>query len=104
MHRPEPALTDLPFQSCTKTVWPSGLRLWLKAPFRKGVGSNPTAVTGCAVITHEALCGCAQATHVSVPTPAQTPEAFGRALHCLCAAMPCYEWQVHTLRSVARRF
>ena len=27
-----------------KTVWPSGLRWWLKAPFRKGVGSNPTAV------------------------------------------------------------
>ena len=25
------------------TVWPSGLRRWLKAPFRKGVGSNPTA-------------------------------------------------------------
>ena len=24
-----------------KTVWPSGLRRWLKAPFRKGVGSNP---------------------------------------------------------------
>ena len=28
-----------------KTVWPSGLRRWLKAPFRKGVGSNPTAVS-----------------------------------------------------------
>ena len=27
------------------TIWPSGLRRWLKAPFRKGVGSNPTAVT-----------------------------------------------------------
>ena len=27
-----------------KTVWPSGLRRWLKAPFRKGVGSNLTAV------------------------------------------------------------
>ena len=26
------------------TVWPSGLRRWLKAPFRKGVGSNPTGV------------------------------------------------------------
>ena len=30
--------------SITWTVWPSGLRRWLKAPFRKGVGSNPTAV------------------------------------------------------------
>ena len=28
----------------SKTVWPSGLRRWLKAPVRKGVGSNPTAV------------------------------------------------------------
>ena len=28
-----------------KTVWPNGLRRWLKAPVRKGVGSNPTAVT-----------------------------------------------------------
>ena len=28
-----------------KTVWPSGLRHWLKAPVRKDVGSNPTAVT-----------------------------------------------------------
>ena len=27
-----------------ETVWPSGLRRWLQAPVRKGVGSNPTAV------------------------------------------------------------
>ena len=27
-----------------RTVWPSGLRRWLKAPVREGVGSNPTAV------------------------------------------------------------
>ena len=27
-----------------KTLWPSGLRRWLKAPFRKGVGWNPTGV------------------------------------------------------------
>ena len=31
-------------QRKTKTVWPSGLSQWLKAPFCKGVGSNPTAV------------------------------------------------------------
>ena len=31
----------------TLTVWPSGLRRWLQAPVRKGVGSNPTAVTCC---------------------------------------------------------
>ena len=30
--------------SITWTVWPSGLGRWLKAPLRKGVGSNPTAV------------------------------------------------------------
>ena len=29
----------------SKTVWPSGLRRWLQAPVRKGVGSNPTAVS-----------------------------------------------------------
>ena len=33
-------LTSVPF----KTVWPSGLRRWLQAPVRKGVGLNPTAV------------------------------------------------------------
>ena len=27
------------------SVWPSGLRRWLKAPFRKGVGSIPKGVT-----------------------------------------------------------
>ena len=27
-----------------KTLWPSGLRRWLKAPVRKGVGSSPTGV------------------------------------------------------------
>ena len=33
-------LTVLPM-----TVWPSGLRRWLQAPVRKGVGSNPTAAS-----------------------------------------------------------
>ena len=31
--------------SITWTVWPSGLRRWLKAPFRKGVGLNPPRVS-----------------------------------------------------------
>ncbi len=31
-------------RSVALTVWPSGLRRWLQAPLRKGVGSNPTAV------------------------------------------------------------
>ena len=30
----------------TETLWPSGPRRWLKAPFRKGVGSKPTVVIG----------------------------------------------------------
>ena len=34
----------LRFDSASSTVWPSGLRRWLQAPVRKGVGSNPTAV------------------------------------------------------------
>ena len=37
------AIFMLPF--CGMTVWPSGLRRWLQAPVRKGVGSNPTAVS-----------------------------------------------------------
>ena len=40
--------TDL-LPAPAKTVWPSGLRRWLQAPVRKGVGSNPTAVTFAAV-------------------------------------------------------
>ena len=39
----KPACSNL--SSITWTVWPSGLRRWLKAPFRKDVGSIPTAVT-----------------------------------------------------------
>ena len=38
-----------------KTVWPSGLRCWLQAPVRKGVGSNPTAVI--AIASHQILFG-----------------------------------------------
>ena len=37
------------------TVWPSGLRRWLQAPVRKGVGSNPTAVIWYARARFEAL-------------------------------------------------
>ena len=28
----------------TRAIWPRGLRRWLQAPVRKGVGSSPTAV------------------------------------------------------------
>ena len=37
--------TTARFASCSRTVWPSGVRRWFQAPVRKGVGSNPTAVT-----------------------------------------------------------
>ena len=36
---------DDQFGHVSKTVWPSGLRRWLQAPVRTGVGSNPTAVS-----------------------------------------------------------
>ena len=39
-----PKRIAIAMDSTSKTVWPSGLRRWLKAPVRKGVGSNPTAV------------------------------------------------------------
>ncbi len=41
-HRAAGLVAD--YSRVSKTVWPSGLRRWLKAPVRKGVGSNPTAV------------------------------------------------------------
>ena len=37
-------LQNISHRFANKTVWPSGLRRWLQAPVRKGVGSNPTAV------------------------------------------------------------
>ena len=47
-----------------KTVWPSGLRRWLKAPFRKGV-ANPTAVKADAAIARVA----ATAQELAAPCP-----------------------------------
>ena len=47
-HKPGAVACPSKSLTCTnasKTVWPSGLRRWLQAPVRKGVGSNPTAVT-----------------------------------------------------------
>ena len=48
----------LSFYEALMTVWPSGLRRWLKAPFRKGVGSNPTAVKWRAAQITETLRRC----------------------------------------------
>ena len=41
-----------------RTVWPSGLRRWLQAPVRKGVGSNPTAVILIGVLGDDAMRAC----------------------------------------------
>ncbi len=40
--RPAPLAQTTP--ACLERVWPSGLRCWLQAPVREGVGSNPTRV------------------------------------------------------------
>ena len=45
------------------TVWPSGLRRWLQAPVRKGVGSNPTAVTLFATMPTQSCWRCTDATY-----------------------------------------
>ena len=60
---PQCPLLGTPVHTTLRTVWPSGLRRWLKAPFRKGVGSTPTAVTlRLGACTHtEGLRACAQA-------------------------------------------
>ena len=51
MRRSDPVVSpchySASFRVSLKTVWPSGLRRWLKAPVCKGVGSNPTAVICC---------------------------------------------------------
>ena len=38
------ATSDATHTLACGSFWPSGLRRWLQAPVRKGVGSNPTAV------------------------------------------------------------
>ena len=52
------------------TVWPSSLRRWLKAPFRKGVGSNPTAVT----------CLCHQAVDAKLPRVRGSAQIYKHAV------------------------
>ena len=41
---PDAAVRENDREAPFKTVCPSGLRRWLQAPVRKGVGLNPTAV------------------------------------------------------------
>ena len=79
----------------TKTVWPSGLRRWLKAPFRKGVGSNPTAVT-CSLIRQPFReCHATSLVHAS-----HIPGALlcGPLLHVVCWRL--WEWATSDASSV----
>ena len=64
------------------TVWPSGLRRWLQAPVRKGVGSNLTAVSAVStvrsysVLVHYAKVPRKEVTTATAdPSPDQTAEA-----------------------------
>ena len=57
-----------------KTVWPSGLRRWLKAPVRKGVGSNPTGV-----ILHEPARRTSEKTPEAQQEPARARETNQQA-------------------------
>ena len=78
-----------------KTVWPSGLRRWLKAPFRKGVGSNPTAVT-CSLIRQPFReCHATSLVHAS-----HIPGALlcGPLLHVVCWRL--WEWATSDASSV----
>ena len=61
-----------------RTVWPSGLRRWLKAPVRKGVGSNPTAVT----FPPTLLCG---STSYSITWFSPTVSLHSARTHRACA-------------------
>jgi hypothetical protein len=83
------------------TVWPSGLRRWLQAPVRKGVGSNPTAVnlqTGPEAIPFRKP---ADSAACDSPAPPRTPigsscaramgmqrPGRGRMLQHACRALP----------------
>ena len=69
----------------SKTVWPSGLRRWLQAPVRKGVGSNPTAVT-CTRARHCEPLLCNRLLCRTVPCCV----VRCRALVCRVKAVPCH--------------
>jgi hypothetical protein len=63
-------------QSTPRTLWASGLRRWLKAPFRKGVGSNPAGVI---------FCLGAQPVPLSVPS--SRPDHLGTRLDSLSSIL-----------------
>ena len=66
-----------------KAAWPSGPRRWLKAPFRKGMGSNSTAVTA----------ACA----LSAPSPTRLPAAQTKLCpHIVCEKVWVEKVQTHS--------
>jgi hypothetical protein len=54
-HRAAGRVADYP-RIGSETVWPSGLRRWLKAPVRRGARSSPTAVIARAQMPERPLC------------------------------------------------
>ena len=61
-------------------LWPSGLRRWLKAPFRKGVGSNPTGVS--LRLYSRLLAHCAIVCHSSTHFLGPVSDAGANPCHC----------------------
>ena len=66
------------FASCSRTVWASGVRRWFQAPVRKGVGSNPTAVT---FSNDQVTDVCANAWKTTIDRTGD-PSACGLVLFC----------------------
>ena len=65
--------------------WPSGLRRWLKAPVRKGVGSNPTPITFVILVTNLAVCLQGIDKEAAARPRATEHSSVGRAFDCrLC--------------------
>ena len=89
------------------TLWSSGLRRWLKAPFGKGVGSNPTAVnracSGCECAhTTDGCCVLLQDRHRAFPKPKVCADRVcAHHRHVWCFAPRCISWV--TNRGHARR-
>jgi hypothetical protein len=72
-----------------KTLWPHGLRRWLKAPFRKGVGSDPTGVILFGLIL------CHGVLHTwSGPYVQRAPATLGPC-RCLTIFLPCTDHARH---------
>jgi hypothetical protein len=68
------------FASATTAVWTCGLRRWLKAPVRKGMGSNLALVTRSAVFLRSACASCQAKSTTPAGLEHSTPGSAGRCL------------------------